>query len=85
VVKQAVQKLFESGHFSICQLDKVLEVVGARQSGEAYRMLNALHCVDFGKMDPDLRARIPQLVNECLRQRDNVSDATQVALQGVVM
>lgn len=84
VVKQAVQHLFERNYFSICQLDKAIELVGARQGGDAYRMLHALHCVDFGKMDPELRARIPHLVNECLRQQDNIIDATDIALKGVV-
>lgn len=83
VVKQAVQHLFEKGYFSICQLDKAIELVGARQGGEAYRMLHSLHCVDYGRMDPELRARIPHLVNECLRQQDNIIDATEIALQGV--
>jgi hypothetical protein len=82
-VKQAVQHLFEKNYFSICTLDKVIELVGARQGGEAYRMLHALHCVDFGKMDPELRARIPHLVNECLRQQDNIIDATDIALKGI--
>lgn len=84
MVKQAIQNLFEKGHFNICQLDKVIDIVGARQSGDAYHMLYALHCVDYGKMDPELRARIPHLVNECLRQQDNVIDATDVALKGIV-
>lgn len=48
-------------------------------------MLKALHCVDYAKMDPQLREKIPHLVNECLRQQDNVLEATDVALQGVVI
>ena len=83
MVRQAIQNLFEKGHFSICTLDEVIQLVGARQGGDAYRLLRALHCVDFGKMDPELRARIPHLVNECLRQQDNIIDATDIALKGI--
>lgn len=84
VVKQAIQNLFEKNYFSICQLDNALNVIGARQGGDAYKMLHALHCVDYSKMSPELRERIPYLVNECLRQQDNVIEATDVALKGIV-
>lgn len=84
VVKQAIQNLFEKDYFSICQLDSTLKIIGARQGGDAYKMLNALHCVSYSKMSPELRERIPYLVNECLRQNDNVIEATDVALNGVL-
>ncbi len=84
VVQAAVQKLFEKDWFDICTLDRLLTIVKSRQGGPAYDLLHALHCVHYGKMDPELRARIPQLVNECLRQQDNVVDAAEVALDGVV-
>lgn len=84
VVKQAIHNLFEKDYFSICQLDSTLKIIGARQGGDAYKMLNALHCVSYSKMHPDLRERIPYLVNECLRQQDNVIEATDVALNGVL-
>lgn len=83
VVQTAVAKLFDNKWFDICTLDKTLSLVGARQGGAAYDMLHALHCIHYDKMPPDLRARIPQLVNECLLQNDNVNDATEVALKGV--
>lgn len=84
MVRQAVQKLFENSHFSICDLRNAMEIVGARKGGEAYTLLSALHCVDYAKMDPELRARIPQLVNECLLEADNIVDAADVALKGVL-
>ena len=84
VVKQAVKKLFSSNHFSICDLRNVMEITGSRKNGDAYKLLQSLHCVDYAEMEPALRARIPELVNECLRQQDNVVDATDIALKGVV-
>lgn len=62
-----------------------MELIGARKGGQAYQMLHALHCVHYDKMPPELRARIPELVNECLRRKDDVDHATEAALQGVVI
>lgn len=84
-MQTAVRNLFDKGHFSICDLDKIMEIVGARQSGEAYKLLRALHCVDYAKMQPELRAKVPDLVNECLRQQADVIEATNVALHGVAI
>jgi Flp pilus assembly CpaF family ATPase len=83
-VKQAIKRLFGKGHFDICIVREVSEIVGARRGGDAYKMLRALHCVDYASMEPELRARLPELVNECLRQQDNVIEATEVALKGIV-
>lgn len=84
VVKQAIKSLFEKRHFDICIVREVAEIVGARSGGDAFQILRALHCVDYASMEPELRARIPELVNECLRQQDNVIEATDVALKGIV-
>lgn len=84
-MQTAVRNLFDQNYFSICDLDKIIEIVGARRSGEAYKLLHALHCVNYAKMDPELRAKVPELVNECLRQQANVIEATEVALQGVAI
>lgn len=84
VVTQALNDLFTKGHFSICGLNSILEVMGNPYRGEAYTLLRTLHCVDYNKMPADLRNRIPQLVNECLRPPEPTAClATEVALQGV--
>lgn len=83
VVTTAISALLEKRHFSICQLDTCIELVGARKGGDAYKLLNALHCVDYSKMAPDLRDSIPLLVNECLRNKENIIEATVVAMNGV--
>lgn len=82
-MQTAVSHLFKQTHFSICDLRNVMEIVGARKGSEAYKLLQNLHCVDYDKMPPELRERIPHLVNECLRQQDDVIEATSVALEGV--
>lgn len=85
VVHTAVANLFENKWFSISDLSEIMELIGARKGGQAYQMLHALHCVHYDKMPPELRARIPELVNECLRRKDDVDHATEAALQGVVI
>lgn len=85
VAVAALNKLFTSNHFSICTLDDVIDVVGARPAGESYKLLRALHCIDYAKMEPELRDRVPLLVNECLRQKANTAGAVETALNGVAI
>lgn len=86
VVTQALDDLFTKQYFSICQLDSVMAVLNASKHSEAYKLLRALHCVDYGVMRPELRESIPQLVNECLRPPLVVDcSATSVAIDGVVV
>ena len=84
-MQTAVRDLFDKDWFDICVLDKLLKVIDARKAGPAYDMLRLMHCVHYDKMPPDLRDRIPHLVNECLRQKENVVEASDIALQGVVI
>lgn len=83
VVATAITNLLEKRYFSICQLNTCIELVGARKGGDAYKLLSALHCVDYEKMGKDLRDSIPLLINECLRNRENIIEATVVAMNGV--
>lgn len=66
VAEAAVQKLLGRDHFSICSLDNLMELVGAKPSTQAYRQLRALHCVDYASMRPELLAQIPHLINQAL-------------------
>jgi hypothetical protein len=84
VVQTAVTDLFEKKYFDICKIDQVLKIIGARQAGQAYDMLHSLHCVSYDKMPQELRDRIPHLVNEVLKQKENTDVAAMVALDGVL-
>lgn len=83
VVQTAVTQLFEKNYFDICKVDQVLKMVGGRQAGPAYDMLHSLHCVHYDKMPQELRDRLPHLVNEVLRQKQNTDVAAFIALQDV--
>lgn len=83
VVTAALGKLFDESYFCICTLNNVMDLIGSRRDGESYKLLRALHCIHYSKMDQDLRDRIPMLVNECLRQKSNVSVAQDMAMNGV--
>jgi hypothetical protein len=78
-----IKSLFEKNYFDVCKLIDVMNMLHAKKGSPAYTMLHALHCVDYASMDPELRVRIPHLVNECLSSRDDVIEATDVALKGV--
>lgn len=84
VVTAALDDLFRKEWFDVCNLDKVMKICNAPRGSEAHQLLDALHCVHYGRMPPDLRARIPHLVNECLCPPEAVQGvATTIALQGV--
>lgn len=83
VVTAALNDLFTKKWFDMCNLNKVREIVNAPKNSEAYKLLDALHCVDYDKMPPDLRERIPHLVNEVLRPTVVINAAVEVALEGV--
>lgn len=79
----ALNELFTKKHFNICALDSVLEVMNGTDRSEAYKLLRTLHCVDYSAMPPELRERIPALVNEAMRPKVATCIATDMALQGV--
>lgn len=83
VLATAAKKLFTEQHFSICQLDNICKLVGARRGGPAYDQLRALHCTDYAAMPAELRAAIPGLVNEVLLNAEQSALAADKALQGV--
>lgn len=85
VVMQAVEHLFKARHFSICQIDRVLELTGGSSRSEAYSQLSALHCIDYADMAPELRERLPHLVREAItpKQANKPSAATAVACAGL--
>lgn len=62
----ALNKMMASGHFDICAIRTIAEMLGVDPKGEAYRTLAPLHCVNFSDMPTELRQLIPSLIKECL-------------------
>ena len=58
----SLQKLVSQGHFSICALDTIAEMLGVKPEREAYQILRTLHCVDYNQMSKELLAELPDLI-----------------------
>lgn len=83
VAKTAMAKLFTKGHFDICIVRDVMEITSlGRQSHPNFKLLHALHCVSYNEMPPELRNKIPQMVNELL-VGDFRNEAVEAALNGI--
>ena len=84
VVMTATQKLFGKNYFDICTLQDIAKLIDApTKGGEAWPMLQALHCVHYADMPPMLRDAIPHLVSECLSAREQAATDALTALKGV--
>lgn len=63
----ALNSMMAKGHFSICTIDSVGELLGINPRGcDAYKILHPLHCIDWAKMPQELRDAVPGLIQECL-------------------
>lgn len=62
----ALNNMMQKDSFSICTIDNVGKVLGVNPKGESYDILYTLHCVNFSKMQPELRDAIPDLIQQCL-------------------
>ena len=59
-------------------------MIGSEGSGKAYDMLRALHCVDYAKMPPNVRAALPELLREVLGTPAMDADtAVRAAFKGI--
>ena len=68
VLEQALDKLFTKKHFDVCMLDKIGKLVGVTPGQHPnYKLLHALHCVDYADMSPAIIQELQQRVAECLR------------------
>lgn len=85
MISHALNDLFTKRHFNICQLDAVAELLNVSTKTDAFKLLRTLHCVDYGDMAPELRDRIPLLVNECLAPQAKQHPATDLAMHGITL
>lgn len=83
VATQAVDRMFKGERFSICTVREVCEVIGAKPSGPAFAMLQAMHCVNFCDMHPQIRENIPALMREVFTQAGMTPEDVVAAFAGV--
>lgn len=63
----AINTMMQGGHFSICTIDKVADLMGINCRGsDAYKTLSTLHCIDYAKMPRELRDAIPGMIEQIL-------------------
>jgi hypothetical protein len=79
----AVAKMLRSDYFSICTVDNVCKLIGARQDGAAYDMLRTLHCVHYREMPQDVREVLPALMREVFSQAQIEDEAIRGIFKGV--
>jgi hypothetical protein len=66
-VLTALNDMVRRGHFNVCTLDRCADILGLQLKGsEPYKLLGALHCVDFASMPPDVRKAVPEWIRQCL-------------------
>ncbi len=64
VVREALKKMFQkSGHFSICDFDKIVEVLGILVPRETRNRLELLHCIDWTDMEPETRTWVASVID----------------------
>lgn len=73
----ALVKMLKGKHFSICDLDKLADLLGRKGActGPDYKALSNLHCVDYGDMGSDLTLQVRQKCVEILGLSTVVTDA----------
>lgn len=66
IAATALNRMFAGSHFSICTIDAVATMLGVVVDKAAHNQLRPLHCVDWSEMPPELRAIVPQLIQQAL-------------------
>lgn len=79
IVGTAFTEMYRKGWFDICAVDAACKIMGIVPNRAAHDRLRALHCVDFGRMPPELQRELPNLIRECLGGRD-VAELAKLSL-----
>jgi hypothetical protein len=66
IAMTALNNMLKKGHFDICTIQSVAELLNVHPKVEEYRMLHALHCIDYNNMPTEIREALPELIRRCL-------------------
>ena len=72
VVLTVLNTMMKSDFFSICAVRDAANLLGIpRSESDAWRALEALHCVHWNQMLPEVRKLVPVLIQEVLSEGGN--------------
>ena len=66
VAEIAIEQLFIKPYFSICDFDKIVDLIGVKVDKKDRQTLYCLHCVDWKDMPESLRILIKEKIREML-------------------
>ena len=66
IINESLKNLSNKKHFSICDIDKILEITRTIPDGESYRLLSAIHCVNYRDMSQEVLKALPELIAKVL-------------------
>lgn len=73
VVRGMLQKMFrDSSHFSICDFDKLMDLLGIIPPAETDKMLRTLHCVSWKDMEPAVRKWVGETIDALLTEPEHL-------------
>ena len=58
----ALHKMLAGSSFSICTMDRIIEMMGIKPNRDAYEILHTLHCVNYNQMPAKLLEQLPDLI-----------------------
>jgi hypothetical protein len=58
----ALKDMFDKDHFSICDLDPIIKMLGVIPNKKDYQALRCIHCVKYSKMSPEFRNQVMEKV-----------------------
>ncbi|WP_440466932.1 hypothetical protein ACKI1H_27280 [Pseudomonas sp. YH-1] len=62
----ALRKMLQGGHFDICCIKNVADMLEIIPDRETMNILKTLHCVDYNQMPAGLLAELPTLIHRVL-------------------
>lgn len=62
----ALKDMLSDKSFSICTVDKIIEMLGRHPDPSSYKVLSTLHCIKYRDMPTELLQRLPDLLCNCL-------------------
>ena len=71
-VMTSLKHMFESSHFSICDVDKCAKVLGVVPNRQKYEMLSLFHCIHWSEMSVDVRQEVFARTLEMLADKSTI-------------